>query len=64
MDECALECAYEGHRFPDLVRVARRMNREAAGSGNNYLQDVLQEKYLKSGRAVPDYSSEEKWFLP
>jgi hypothetical protein len=64
MDECALECAYEGHRFPDLVRVARRMNREAAGSGNNYLQAVLQGKYRKSGRAVPDYSSEEKWFLP
>jgi hypothetical protein len=40
------------------------MNREAEGSGNSYLQAVLQDKYLKSGRSVPDYSSEEKWFLP
>lgn len=64
MDECALECAYEGQRFPDLVRVARRMNREEAGRGNIYLQAVLEGKYQQSGRPVPDYSSEENWFLP
>lgn len=64
LDESALECAYEGHRFPDLVRVARRMNREAAGTGNAYMQAVLKAKYLKAGRSLPDYSEEAKWFLP
>ena len=63
MEEAALECGFEGHRWGDLVRVARRMNKEKAGSGNDYLTKVIGNKYSFSGQAMPDFSSEEKWYL-
>lgn len=62
IEEAALECGFEGHRWGDLVRVARRKNKED-GSGSTYLQDVIRPKYEKSGQTMPDYSSEEKWYL-
>lgn len=60
VDEYALECAYEGYRWGDLVRVARRMNK-AGEDGTTYLNQMLDKKYKGN---KPDYSSEEKWFLP
>lgn len=63
LDEAALETAYEGNRFPDLVRVARRMNDLAAGSGDAYMKAVQQGKYDVNGRANP-YTTEESWFMP
>ena len=60
LDEAALECAFEGNRFPDLVRVARRMNKQQAGSGNAYMRAVMDGKY---GAANP-YTDESSWFLP
>ena len=63
IDEAALECAFEGNRFPDLIRVSHRMNINGE-DGSSYLQSVLSGKYSKNGRLLPDYSTEDKWFLP
>ncbi|MDC7139353.1 RagB/SusD family nutrient uptake outer membrane protein [Bacteroides finegoldii] len=63
IEESALELAFEGHRWGDLIRVARRMNKEKAGSGSEYLKEVIGRKYERSGLSVPDFSSEEKWYL-
>ena len=62
IEEVALECGFEGHRWGDLTRVARRKNKED-GSGTTYLQDAIRPKYVKSGHPMPDYSSEEKWYM-
>lgn len=62
IEEAALECGFEGHRWEDLIRVARRMNKEGR-NGNEYLQETIRPKYMKSGEAMPDYSSESKWYL-
>lgn len=64
LDEAALECAFEGNRFPDLVRVAHRLNKEQAGAGSEYMQAILRGKYEAAGRTLPDYSDEANWFLP
>jgi len=60
VDEYALECAYEGNRWSDLTRVARRMNRTGE-DGTAYLNAMLNKKYKG---ATPDYSTEKKWYLP
>ena len=80
MDEAALELAHEGQRFPDLVRVARRMNRGSVTQvngvtyhltndgmdGNAYMQRVMDRKAVKSQNVLgqPDYTDEASWFLP
>ena len=59
MDEAALETGHEGQRFPDLVRVARRMNRTGSVTvngnsyalsndgmtGDEYMREVVGKKY-------------------
>jgi hypothetical protein len=64
LNESALELGFEGHRWADLVRVARRMNDETPGSGDRFLWDEnIAKKHRKAG-ASADLSSEAKWFLP
>jgi hypothetical protein len=63
LQECALETGFEGNRWGDLVRIAHRMNKEGR-DGNTFLNDNLKKKYQMAGEALPDYSSEDKWFLP
>ena len=63
IDEAALECAFEGNRYSDLIRVSHRMNINGE-DGNKFLQDIISSKYKHNGRQAPDYSSEERWFLP
>lgn len=63
IQEAALECGFEGNRWGDLLRVARRMDKEG-GDGSAYLTDNLHRKYELSGIAMPDLSSKEKWYLP
>jgi hypothetical protein len=69
MDEAALELAHEGNRFGDLVRVARRMNREGNDgmTGDQYFRAVMDRKAQSSKNVlgVPDYSAgESSWYLP
>lgn len=69
MDEAALELAHEGNRFGDLVRVARRMNREGNDgmSGTEYFKALMDRKAQGSQNVlgVPDYSAgESSWYLP
>jgi hypothetical protein len=63
IDEAALELAYEGNRWPDLVRIARRRNDPA------FLADKVYDKLLKDGN--PDAAkvrskllTREGWYLP
>jgi hypothetical protein len=63
--EAALELGFEGHRWGDLVRVARRLNKENPGAGNRFLwNENIEKKFLKSDVAGVDMSSEEKWYFP
>ncbi|MDR1763778.1 MAG: hypothetical protein LBR64_07515 [Dysgonamonadaceae bacterium] len=65
ISEAARELGFEGHRWEDLIRVARRMNKESAGSGNHFLWDEnIRKKYERDGISGVDLSSEDKWFLP
>lgn len=63
IDEAALELAYEGNRWPDLVRIARRRNDPA------YLADKIYDKLSKDGN--PEASAVRaklmnmnNWYLP
>jgi hypothetical protein len=63
--EAALELGFEGNRWGDLVRVARRLNKEIPGTGTQFLwNDNIAKKFQRSRLAAPDMSSEEKWYLP
>ena len=61
--EAGLEAGFEGHRWTDLIRVARRLQR-LNGTGGQYLRQVMAPKYEAAGLPVPDFSVEEKWYLP
>ncbi|RZJ20604.1 MAG: RagB/SusD family nutrient uptake outer membrane protein [Acinetobacter sp.] len=63
IDESALETAFEGNRWPDLVRIARRQNNPA------FLADRVYQKLLKAGD--PNASATRaklmnpaNWYLP
>ncbi|WEK20176.1 MAG: RagB/SusD family nutrient uptake outer membrane protein [Candidatus Pedobacter colombiensis] len=63
INEAALELAYEGNRWPDLVRIARRRNDPA------YLADKIYDKLSKDGN--PDAAmvrgklmDPNNWYLP
>ncbi|MDR2042488.1 MAG: RagB/SusD family nutrient uptake outer membrane protein [Tannerella sp.] len=63
--EAALELGFEGNRWQDLLRIARRLNRETPGEGTRFLwDDNIRKKYERSGISGTNLSSEEKWFLP
>ena len=59
IDECALEFAYEGKRFYDLMRIALRRNdpaylADAVAKRNGKIDDALREKLM----------DKRNWFLP
>jgi hypothetical protein len=63
IDEAALELAFEGNRWPDLVRVARRQNNPA------FLADRIYQKLLKAGNpnasaARAKLMDPANWYLP
>lgn len=62
--EAGLELAFEGNRWTDLIRVARRLEKLNTGSGAQFLQDKMRRKYELAGLPVPDFSTEDKWYLP
>lgn len=54
--ELALETAFEGNRFHDLMRVSKRRG------DNEYLANRVEAKY--NGDESPDMSVESNWYLP
>lgn len=64
IDEDALELAYEGQRWPDLLRVAMRRNDPA------FIADKIYDKLIKSGISAGAASQAraklmaKDWFLP
>ena len=61
--EAALECAFEGQRWNDLLRVAMRKNREIAGSGTDFINEVMENKFKADGKSWTPLTP-ETWFLP
>jgi len=65
ISETAKELGFEGNRWQDLLRIARRLNKENPGEGTRFLWDEnIKKKYELSGVTGVDLSSEDKWFLP
>jgi len=63
IDEAALELAFEGNRWPDLVRIARRQNNPA------FLADRIYQKLLKAGNPNASLARQKlmdpaNWYLP
>ncbi|MBN1132026.1 MAG: RagB/SusD family nutrient uptake outer membrane protein [Bacteroidales bacterium] len=63
LDECAMELAFEGHRWGDLVRISLRRNDPAI------LADRIYDKLSRAGYANAEevhakLMSRENWFLP
>lgn len=63
IDEAALELAYEGNRWEDLIRVARRRNNPA------FLADKVYDKLSKEGNAQANtvrakLMNPNNWYLP
>ncbi len=64
INEAALELAFEGYRWPDLLRIALR--REASEPG--YLADKIGDKFDAEGKPSGDIrgklASKDNWYLP
>ncbi|MRX77791.1 RagB/SusD family nutrient uptake outer membrane protein [Pedobacter petrophilus] len=63
IDEAALELAFEGNRWPDLLRIARRQNNPA------FLAERVYQKLLKDGdpnaaAARAKLMNPDNWYLP
>jgi hypothetical protein len=63
IDEAALELAYEGHRWPDLLRIAIRRD------DPSFIADKVYAKLQKSGKqGEADQARAQllarNWFLP
>jgi hypothetical protein len=58
--ELALETAFNGNRFHDLMRVAIRRN------DNSYLADAVAKKYTVNKEAIRQklFSDRKNWYLP
>jgi starch-binding outer membrane protein, SusD/RagB family len=62
-DECALELAFEGQRWADLVRLSLRKGKESGDY--SFLANQMAKKAEKSGVSIgKDLSVKENWFLP
>ena len=58
MEEAALELAFEGNRFHDLMRVAIRRN------DNSYLADRVAAKHIQNKEAIRSKLMDRKsWYL-
>lgn len=59
IEELALETAFEGNRFHDLMRIAMRRN------DPSYLADIVAEKYTDNKDAIhTKLMNEDNWYLP
>jgi hypothetical protein len=69
LNEDALELAFEGYRWPDLIRIALRREKETPGSGRTFLRDKVAAKFIAAGLPVPAgveklAADVKNWYLP
>lgn len=63
--EAGLELAFEGQRWSDLVRVARRMDKEGKNGYEYLFEENIKKKYTRANIPAPDFTVEESsWYLP
>lgn len=63
--EAGLELAFEGQRWSDLVRIARRMNKEGKDGAHFLFDENINKKYERANIPAPNYgTSETSWYLP
>lgn len=63
--EAGLELAFEGQRWSDLVRVARRMNKEGRDGFKFLFEDNIKKKYERANLPAPAFTADESsWYLP
>jgi hypothetical protein len=63
--ESALELAFEGQRWGDLVRIARRMNKEGRDGFHYLFDENIKKKYDRANIPAPAYTTDESsWYLP
>lgn len=63
--EGALELAFEGYRWPDLLRIALRREKESPGSGGAFMKKIMESKFaLSEGTLAKDLSNPANWYLP
>lgn len=69
INESALEMAFEGNRWPDLLRIALRWEKENPGSGKEFLKNKITAKFVTAGVPVPEGVNKlgtdvSSWYLP
>lgn len=70
LTEDGLELAFEGDRWPDLLRIALRREREQAGSGVALLQQKIAAKFIAAGDPAEAatvsalLANPQNWYLP
>jgi hypothetical protein len=69
INENALELAFEGQRWADLVRIGLRREKEAPGSGLAFMKSKVEAKFIAAGLPVPPGVgklgvSVKNWYLP
>ena len=63
--EAGLELAFEGQRWSDLVRIARRMNKESRDGFHFLYEENIKKKYERANIPSPSFTSDEQsWYLP
>lgn len=68
--EDGLELAFEGDRWPDLLRIALRREKEQAGSGVAFLQEKIAAKFNAAGEPAiaaamsAKLANPDNWYLP
>ncbi|RYE18042.1 MAG: RagB/SusD family nutrient uptake outer membrane protein, partial [Sphingobacteriales bacterium] len=64
IDEAALELAFEGYRWPDLLRIALRREATEPGYLANKIGAKLDAEGLPSGEARNKLGNKANWYLP
>lgn len=64
LDEAALELAFEGNRFPDLMRIALRRQAEDGGSAGDYMAKKIGARGSNAASWADNLKDIKKWYLP
>jgi len=67
--EDGMEMAYEGVRWGDLLRVARRREKEAPGTGLSFMKSHIAAKFVAAGLPIPNGvnnlgANTASWYMP